>query len=177
MSILLITGESGSGKSTLAKNIASQLNKNITTFAFGDVLKQFTADLFDIPLENFYNEKKEEHRHFLKNTSDLVKKWYPLFFTSRTIYETFGPKLSDLYVCQDWRFDYELSYLRERFPSARIRTIRLLKGFKNKGDHNSERTLDKHIVDLTIDNTNLKEEKTLSEVMKRIQIWFPELFN
>ncbi len=192
--ILLITGNTGAGKDTLAQNLKKcpQLRFQPHLYSFGDALKQFTADFYNAQIDNFYTRKNETaqwiteltqddenpihtYRQLLQRTSDKIKKYNQRFFTDITL-----SSVEDVpfIIFPDWRFPYELDGLREKFPNAKIRTIRLGPPVEHKpGQHNSDTSLDSNICDFLLDNSRLSPEQTCEITLKTLKNWFVDLFN
>jgi hypothetical protein len=174
----------------------------IPIHAYANSLKHLCSKLYNIPLDRFYNDKEGltdyndpakgylKVREIMQMVADLIKEFDYLFFDRilvkhlRCFPSSFSPFF---YIISDWRFPHSVEYIREHIPEAKIRTVRLTKGFKKKQHttenagnpiFDSERSLDNFVVDLQIDNEHLSPEKTCEILMKRIkEMWFIDLFN
>ena len=172
MNIWLIAGYAGSGKTTVGELLAKKLSAGLTAFA-KEVKNQLATQLRDWMdtqegkarqinlrqlLIDFSADKKEE-------TGEAV--WAEYVAKEIEIAQSFDQKN---WVIHDWRYVVELEVMRQRFPHARIHTVRVVSNRVSPApDHVvSEHNLDDSTVDTVLSNNGTLEdlEKALDGIIQ-----------
>jgi hypothetical protein len=111
--IILLIGRSKSGKDEFFK-ILKDAGVNVHRVSMADKLKQLTADLLNISLEEL-EKNKEKYRDFLIYGGNLVRKISSTYWVEEAAKSIPIKDKNKLYVVTDVRYYNELSYFRWEF--------------------------------------------------------------
>ena len=158
--IWLLAGYAGSGKDTAAQLLLSVLGDGAIG-SFAGVVKDEVAQLYDIPRSSLdTQEGKATIVHFPTRTitarnlliehaeGEKKRTGDPAIWAQRI-----QPPPTSHWILSDWRFLDELLYLRFRFPSAAIHTLRIVRPDVHPLSTYTEHELDGFVFDHTIDNS------------------------
>lgn len=167
MEIWLLAGYAGSGKTTAGK-ILSELLPCSETTAFAKEVKNQVSDIYRFPREwadtqegkATYIENKQktvrqllvEHSAWIKRISDSPGIWAEYVCT-----EIRSNLSIRHWILHDWRYTTEYETLRNAFPTARIRTLRI-ESHVVPSSCPSEHELDTTDVEYVVKNLGTKEE-------------------
>jgi len=180
--IIGINGIAGAGKDTIANMVALSLDRDngikVKTFAFADRLKQASAVVFGVPLEDFYDRTKKEETVPFWNMSprQMAQKmgteacrvgirddiWF------KALHQEIITSGVDVAFITDVRFDNEAYYVRgetfeevdgERqahnpYPGVVVNIFRTNQVLISDSNHASEKGISPELKDETIENVN-----------------------
>ena len=180
--IIGINGIAGAGKDTIANMVALSLDRDngfkVKTFAFADRLKQASAVVFGIPLEDFYDRTKKEVVVPFWNMSprQMAQKmgteacrvgirddiWF------KALHQEIMASGVDVAFITDVRFDNEALYVRGEtyeevdgnsqphnpYPGVVVNIFRTNQSLIADSDHASEKGIKAELKDETIENVN-----------------------
>ena len=161
MNIWLIAGYAGSGKTTVGELLAKKLSAGLTAFA-KEVKNQLAAQL-RVWMDTQEGKARQLNiRQLLIDFSADKKKekgeavWAE--YVANEIAQSFDQKN---WVIHDWRYVVELDTLKQRFPHARIHTVRVV---SNRVPVPSEQVLSEHDLDGRTVHTVLSNNGTLDDL-------------
>lgn len=178
--IWLICGYAGSGKDTAAGILAKNLSRaNISSFA--SAVKDFVAKAHNLDRQLFdTQEGKRQRVDSMRTIRDLLIEYAEsekLNYGDLAIWarRLNPPANTAHWILSDWRFKAELDCLRERFPNARIHTIRVVRREVVPLETETEHELDGLHCDVILDNSssrislgNLIERKIHAEIERSV---------
>lgn len=162
--ILLISGWAGSGKDAAAALLAEELG--FYRCAFANSLKADVSERTGIPVVNFHFPSLKNaplevpcglfpdavtHRDILLQHAEAERAKNPSVFCARTA-DLIASSQSSRVAISDWRLLHEHAYMKQRFPSARIITMRISRYCVGPRPELIEHELDEFPFDIRIAN-------------------------
>lgn len=159
--VVLFSGKAGAGKDTVADEVCKQLQAqgySTVVMHYADLLKFICSKYF-----GWDGNKDEKGRSLLQRVgTDVIRKQEPDYWVCfiRHLLQLF-PNEWDYVLIPDCRFENEISYMAEIFPTMYIRVVRadyISKLTIEQQEHSSETALDVIEPDIIFNNDSSLEE-------------------
>lgn len=162
--IILLSGKSRSGKDVLASVLANEFKRNAQTFSIASALKNNVAAATGIPIELFYDARKDQPLPGWEKTPRELLLAHALVeraidtdvYLKSTCAAIEAATNVTIAIISDWRYKREAEFFEARFPIAVVHRVRIVRPglipATYLADDHSEHDLDNERMNVVIQN-------------------------